>query len=150
MFQTIDEIREANEAAGFNWFAPETMEAFGSRVETGVIAGRYFVTSEQDRGFFAELYVGAMAIIGADDPIEGADLAMKGDPLRSLAARRGQQGLQDYRDASPKAYDGQRLYTVRRAKDNGGIDTVGENMGYEHLGSAITAAEEAAEAEETA
>lgn len=70
-FRHIDEIREANEAKGGNWFSRDTMRFFKSRVLEGVYGGRYFVTSER---------------YSMDHP---------------------------------------RLYTVRRADDDGSIATVG-------------------------
>lgn len=47
MFKRMSEIKAANRAAGYFFFSPDTMRFFNSRVETGVIGGRYFITSEQ-------------------------------------------------------------------------------------------------------
>lgn len=46
MFETVSQIKAANRAAGQHWFSPSTTAFFKSRVESGVINGRYFVTSE--------------------------------------------------------------------------------------------------------
>lgn len=46
-YQTVQEIRDANEAAGHFWFSPHSMRFFGSRILSGVYGGRYFVTSEK-------------------------------------------------------------------------------------------------------
>jgi hypothetical protein len=46
-FSTINEIKAANKAKGHHWFSEGTMEFFGSQIESGVIGGRYFVTSEK-------------------------------------------------------------------------------------------------------
>lgn len=46
-FRTISEIREANRAAGLHFFDPSSMRFFDSRTLSGVIGGRYFVTSER-------------------------------------------------------------------------------------------------------
>jgi hypothetical protein len=45
-FASMAEVKAANRAAGYYWFSPDTMKFFDSRVETGVIGGRFFVTSE--------------------------------------------------------------------------------------------------------
>lgn len=37
----------AHEAADGKWFTPDTMRFFRSRVETGLLAGDHFVSSEQ-------------------------------------------------------------------------------------------------------
>lgn len=46
-FSTVSAIREANRAAGLHFFDPSSMRFFDSRVLSGVIGGRYFVTSER-------------------------------------------------------------------------------------------------------
>ena len=56
MFRTTQEIKEANERAGQNWFAPDTMRFFNSRVLSDVIGGRYFVTSERYDNASPRLY----------------------------------------------------------------------------------------------
>lgn len=48
MFSTMQEVREANKAAGRFWFSESTTRFFNSRVETELIAGRWFVTSESN------------------------------------------------------------------------------------------------------
>lgn len=46
MFYSIESVRQANAAAGGHWFSREAMSFFGSRIETGLLHGRFFVTSE--------------------------------------------------------------------------------------------------------
>ena len=46
-FGTIRDVVEANEKVGQYWFSRATMHYFHSRIETGLIRGRYFVTSDQ-------------------------------------------------------------------------------------------------------
>jgi hypothetical protein len=55
-FRTVADIRAANEAAGHYYFTPDTMRFFGSRVLSGVIAGRYFVTSERQPASYYPQY----------------------------------------------------------------------------------------------
>ena len=45
-WKTISEVKEANEAAGQFWFSKHTMRFFKTRIVTGIIKGRYFVTAE--------------------------------------------------------------------------------------------------------
>ena len=76
-FETIGQIKQANEAIGHHWFEPGAMRFFRSRIGQTVYGGRFFVTSEQF----------------------------------------------DYR--SP------RLYTVRRANDDGSIGTASDFQQFE-------------------
>lgn len=49
-FESIEEIRQANKDAGYNWFSKDTMRFFSSRVGRKVYPtawGAYFVTSER-------------------------------------------------------------------------------------------------------
>lgn len=45
---TVAEIRAANLRNRGSWFDPETMRAFSSKIETGVVHGRFFVSSKRD------------------------------------------------------------------------------------------------------
>ena len=76
-FETIDQIKQANDAIGHHWFEPDAMRFFRSRLGQTVYGGRFFISSEQF----------------------------------------------DYR--SP------RLYTVRRANDDGSIGTASEFQQFE-------------------
>lgn len=44
---SIADLRRLNEQNGGCWFEPATMRFFGTRIESGIIRGRYFITSEQ-------------------------------------------------------------------------------------------------------
>jgi len=46
-FKSMSEIKAANRQAGHCFFSRKTMTFHGSRIEGGVLRGRYFVTSEQ-------------------------------------------------------------------------------------------------------
>lgn len=46
-FQSLTQVKEANRKSGSNFFERETMEFFNSNVESILIGGRYFVTSER-------------------------------------------------------------------------------------------------------
>jgi hypothetical protein len=45
-FANLAEVKKANANSGRFWFSPATLEYFHCRVETGLIRGRYFITSE--------------------------------------------------------------------------------------------------------
>ena len=47
MFANMDELVAANQAAGNHWFDPATLTYFRGRIETILIDGRWFVSSEQ-------------------------------------------------------------------------------------------------------
>lgn len=50
MFKTMNEIIEASQNRGGHFFDRQTLQFFGSRVHNTVYGGRYFITSEQDKG----------------------------------------------------------------------------------------------------
>lgn len=45
-FASIDDVIKANEKAGQCWFSPATQAWWKTKIETGLIRGRYFITSE--------------------------------------------------------------------------------------------------------
>ena len=47
MFKTIADVRQANKDAGHYFFERQTMNFFGSRIESSLYAGQYFITSEE-------------------------------------------------------------------------------------------------------
>lgn len=50
-FRSLEQLKRATESIGHNFFSPETMRYFQSRISSGdrVIAGRIIITSERDR-----------------------------------------------------------------------------------------------------
>lgn len=46
-FRSMTQVKEAQRRAGFHFFERDTMSFFRSRVESPLIGGRLFVTSEQ-------------------------------------------------------------------------------------------------------
>lgn len=46
-FTTMADVKRANKAAGQFWFSPDTMRFFRGRIESELVAGRWFVSSEQ-------------------------------------------------------------------------------------------------------
>ncbi len=45
-FKTMSEVKAANTAAGMCWFSRQTMKFWHSKIESGLLKGRYFITSE--------------------------------------------------------------------------------------------------------
>lgn len=45
--RTMAELKALNKENGGCWFSPGSMKFFGTKIESGIIAGRYFITSEQ-------------------------------------------------------------------------------------------------------
>lgn len=56
MFQTMTDVRAANKAIGNHWFERSTMKFFNSRVESSLLGGRYFITSERRELTFPKRY----------------------------------------------------------------------------------------------
>jgi hypothetical protein len=46
-FQTMADVKRANRAKGHHWFSTDTMRWFRCKIESELIAGRLFVTSER-------------------------------------------------------------------------------------------------------
>lgn len=44
-YATVDQIKQANKKRGHDWFSDATVKYHGSKVETEIIAGFYFVES---------------------------------------------------------------------------------------------------------
>lgn len=47
-FKTLAEFKAAYKAQGLHFFDRKTMQFFNSRIETGLLSGKYFITSESD------------------------------------------------------------------------------------------------------
>jgi len=47
MFKTLADVKAANKAAGMHFFDRETLKWWKSRMESGLIRGKYFITSEE-------------------------------------------------------------------------------------------------------
>ena len=46
-FQTMAQVKAANKAIGNHWFERSTMRFFNSVIESGLLRGRFFITSER-------------------------------------------------------------------------------------------------------
>jgi hypothetical protein len=46
-FHSIAEVNAAFDAEGSSWFKPATMKWWHSKIESGMIGGQFFITSEQ-------------------------------------------------------------------------------------------------------
>jgi len=54
--QTMADVRRNNKEAGGYWFSPDTMRFFRCRIESKLIRGKFFVTSEQAGDDHPRLY----------------------------------------------------------------------------------------------
>ena len=55
-FQTMAQVKAANKAIGNHWFERSTMRFFNSRIESGLLRGRFFITSERRELDFPKRY----------------------------------------------------------------------------------------------
>ena len=55
-YSHLDDVRTANAAIGHHWFDRDTIRFFRTRIASELIAGRYFITSEQHRDDGPRLY----------------------------------------------------------------------------------------------
>jgi hypothetical protein len=56
MFANMDEVKAANQADGQHWFDGPTMAFFRCRIESQLIGGRWFISSEQSAEDAPRLY----------------------------------------------------------------------------------------------
>ncbi len=56
MFDSINEVKEANRRSGFHFFEADTLRFFSSRIHSELYAGRFFVTSELNFDGTARFY----------------------------------------------------------------------------------------------
>ena len=66
MFKTISDVKAANKAAGYYFFSRSTNRFFGSRVESSLYGGRFFITSEDNFDRSARFYTIREALPGGD------------------------------------------------------------------------------------
>jgi hypothetical protein len=55
-FKTMGDVRAANSQITGHWFDRDTMQFFNTRIESQLIAGRYFITSERRDNTFPRLF----------------------------------------------------------------------------------------------
>jgi len=55
-FQTMAQVKAANKAIGHHWFERSTMRFFNSVIESGLLRGRFFITSERRELDFPKRY----------------------------------------------------------------------------------------------
>jgi len=53
---TIGDVRFHNDRNGFCWFEKQTMSFFGSKIESSLLKGGYFITSEKNFDGTKRLY----------------------------------------------------------------------------------------------
>jgi len=46
LFNTLSEVRQANKSLGNYWFNRHTMKFWGSKIESSLLKGRFFISSE--------------------------------------------------------------------------------------------------------
>ena len=90
---TISELKALNERNGGCWFERGTMRFFGTRIETGIIRGQYFVTSEQQDSDRPRLYTlrsfndeGDVATVGEFQGHNSKAAAIASIPTQQIAA----------------------------------------------------------------
>ncbi len=66
--RTISDLKELNRKNGGCWFDRSTMRFFGTRIESGIIARKYFITSEQPPHAPANTRSGVLMAKGVSTP----------------------------------------------------------------------------------
>jgi hypothetical protein len=85
MPRSIAELKELNRANGGCWFEPSSMRFFGSRIESGIIRGRYFITSEQPPHGPRKYSVRSFDAKGSVDTVgEFCDYTTKADAMAAI------------------------------------------------------------------
>jgi hypothetical protein len=94
VYQTIEDVKAANRAIGNHWFDRSTMSFFNCKIESGLIAGRYFITSEKNEDRPRLFSVRAAMPDGSIDTIGEFQAYISRDDARaaikSLVSQKGQ------------------------------------------------------------
>jgi len=53
---TMADVKRNNKTSGQSWFSPEAMRFFRTKIESGLLKQKYFVTSEQFEDDFSRLF----------------------------------------------------------------------------------------------
>jgi hypothetical protein len=73
-YNSMTDVRRANANRGHHWFDPETLQFFRSRVGRTLYGGRYFISSEQNKGYYPEYYcyprMYTVRVVNADGSID--------------------------------------------------------------------------------
>jgi hypothetical protein len=84
LFETLSEVKQANQEIGNHWFSRDTMKFWGCKIETSLLRGRFFITSEWDLRKTKRLFT--IRFANPDGSIE------------TLPGRKGKDGFQCYWD----------------------------------------------------
>jgi len=68
-FKSIAEVKKANKAIGQYWFNKETMAFFDSKIESKLIEGQYFISSEYSPWGGKKYTIRIVSPIGAVDTV---------------------------------------------------------------------------------
>ena len=84
-FRNLDEVRRANKAQGLHFFDDLTIQFFNSRIESYLVDGHYFVTSERYDDTTPRLYTlryahesGVIETVGEFQQYESVESALEG------------------------------------------------------------------------
>jgi hypothetical protein len=96
-FTSIPAVKAAFSAAGSFWFTPKAMKFFNSKIESSLIGGRYFITSERYESGEPKLFNVRKVVRESDERL---DIETIGEHMTYATKQQAMQALAEYREAN--------------------------------------------------
>ena len=96
-FTSIPAVKTAFKSAGSFWFSPGAMRFFNTKIESPLIAGRYFITSERYEIGEPKLFNVRMIVRHNDATL---DIETIGEHMTYTSQQEAMNALEEYRKAN--------------------------------------------------
>lgn len=96
-FTSMPAVRAAFNAAGSKWFSKGAMKWFNSKVESSLIGGRYFITSERYETSDPKLFNIRKVVRESDGRL---DIETVGEHMTYTTKQQALNALEEYRNAN--------------------------------------------------
>jgi len=96
-FTSIPAVKAAFNAAGSFWFSPSTMRFFNTKIESSLIGGRYFITSERYESDQPKLFNIRMVVRNDDASL---DIETVGEHMTYTTKQQAMNALEEYRNSN--------------------------------------------------
>jgi hypothetical protein len=98
-FTSIPAVKAAFSAAGSYWFTPGAMKFFNTKIESSLIGGRYFITSERYESGEPKLS-NIRKIIRDMENTPSLDIETVGEHMTYKTKQEAMNALEEYRKAN--------------------------------------------------
>ena len=98
-FTSIPAVKAAFSAAGSHWFSKGAMQWFNSKIESSLIGGRYFITSERYESDSEKLF-NVRKVVRDMNSTPSLDIETVGEHMTYKTKQEAMQALEEYRKAN--------------------------------------------------